>query len=125
MRFLVVFMALGLGLGAGCAGRKSQPAFTAAPAKARAASPAPTADKITVTPSEVRTGKIVKYNPSGRFVVINFPVVQVPPVDLVMEVYRQGLKVGQVRITGPQLDDNIVADVIAGEVAIGDLVRDQ
>jgi hypothetical protein len=35
------------------------------------------------------------------------------------------LKVGQVRITGPQLDDNIVADVITGELALGDLVRDQ
>jgi hypothetical protein len=118
-------MALAFALTTGCAARKSQPPFADPAAQTQPAGAGSQAQKITLTPSEIRTGKIVKYNPSGRFVVINFPVVQVPPVDHVMEVYRQGLKVGQVRITGPQLDDNIVADVITGELALGDLVRDQ
>jgi hypothetical protein len=42
-----------------------------------------------------------------------------------MNVYRRGLKVGEVKVTGPQRDDNIVADITAGEAAVGDEVRDR
>jgi hypothetical protein len=33
--------------------------------------------------------------------------------------------VGEVRITGPQNDDNIVGDILAGEAALGDSIRDR
>jgi hypothetical protein len=34
------------------------------------------------------------------------------------------LKVGEVRVSGPQRDDNIVADLVTGTAAAGDEVRE-
>jgi hypothetical protein len=62
---------------------------------------------------------------SGRFAVLNFPIGRMALIDQRAEVYRQGLKVGELRISGPQLDDNIVADILTGEVQPGDQVRVQ
>jgi hypothetical protein len=39
--------------------------------------------------------------------------------------YRRGLKVAEVRIAGPQYDDNIVADVLEGEAELGDEARNR
>ena len=71
------------------------------------------------------TGKVISYNAIGRFVVVNFPVNRVPAVGQTMFVYREGLKVGEIKITGPQRDDNIVADLVNGEVRKSDDVRDK
>jgi hypothetical protein len=57
--------------------------------------------------------------------VITFPIGQMPAVDQRLNIYRHGLKVGEVRITGPQNDDNIVGDILAGEAALGDSIRDR
>jgi hypothetical protein len=71
------------------------------------------------------TGKVISYNAIGRFVVVNFPVTRVPAVGHTMFAYREGLKVGEIKITGPQQDDNIVADLVNGEVRKGDEVREK
>jgi len=60
-----------------------------------------------------------------RFVVLNFPVGRLPVIDQRLNVYRGGLKVGEVKVTGPQYDDNVVADLVAGDSEIGDQVRDK
>ena len=39
--------------------------------------------------------------------------------------YRRGLKAGEIKITGPQLEDNVVADIVAGDAEAGDEVRDR
>ncbi len=80
-------------------------------------------EKLIVTPEPGLTGKVAKVNPDGRFVVLNFPLGHLPPADQHLSIYRQGLKVGEVKITGPQLEDNIVADLIAGEARVGDEAR--
>jgi hypothetical protein len=67
----------------------------------------------------------VRVNPQARFVVINFPLGMMPAVDYRLNVYRQGVKVGETKITGPQLEDNIVADLVIGEANVGDEVRDR
>ena len=51
----------------------------------------------------------------GRFVVLDFPVGKMPALDQTLFVFRQGLKVGEVKITGPERDHNTVADLISGE----------
>jgi len=43
----------------------------------------------------------------------------------VMFVYRQGLKVGEVKIVGPERDHMTIGDLIAGEARKGDDVRDK
>jgi hypothetical protein len=77
-----------------------------------------------VTPGDSLTGKVVAYNAAGRFVVLNFPSSQMPQVDQTLFLYRAGLKVAEIKITGPQNDDNTVADVVTGEAQAGDEVRD-
>ena len=78
-----------------------------------------------VTPNYSLAAKVVSVNTVGRFVVLNFPLSQMPKMDQTLFLYRAGLKVGQVRITGPQQNSNIVADLVSGEAQAGDNVRDQ
>ncbi len=78
-----------------------------------------------VTPNDSLTARVVSVNTVGRFVVLNFPLSQMPKMDQTLFLYRGGLKVGEVRITGPQQSSNIVADLVSGEAQAGDTVRDQ
>jgi len=79
---------------------------------------------VTVTPGRATTGRIAAVNPAGRFVVLTFPLGTMPPVEKRLNVYRSGLKVGELKVTGPQLDINIDADIVAGECQVGDEVRE-
>jgi hypothetical protein len=78
-----------------------------------------------VTPDNSLTAQVVSYNPAGRFVVLGFPVGQMPKLEQTLFLYRNGMKVGQVSVTGPQRDNNIVADLVTGEAQVGDEVRDK
>jgi hypothetical protein len=88
---------------------------------ATVAAPAPTI----VTPDNSLAGKVVSYNDAGRFVVLNFPAGRMPKMDQHLFLYRAGLKVAEVGVTGPQSDDNTVADLISGDAQTGDDARDQ
>jgi hypothetical protein len=70
-------------------------------------------------------GKVVFFAPGSRYVVIAFPIGHLPAMDQRMYVYRGGVKVGEVKITGPQVDDKVAADISSGEAAKGDAVREQ
>ena len=85
----------------------------------------PKGSTLIVTPDMSFTAKVVRYNSTGRFVVLSFPVGQMPAVGQGLFLYRGGLKTGAVKITGPQNDNNIVADVVDGDAQVGDEVRDQ
>jgi hypothetical protein len=78
-----------------------------------------------VTPDNSLAAKVASYNSVGRFVVLSFSVGQMPKMDQTLFLYRAGLKVGEIKITGPQRDNNIVADLVSGEATVGDEVRDQ
>jgi len=95
----------------------------AKPAKTTASKPE-TAPTI-VTPDNSLTARVVSYNPAGRFVVLSFPVGQMPKPDQNLFLYREGMKVGEIKITGPQRENNIVADLVTGEAQVGDEVRDR
>jgi hypothetical protein len=80
--------------------------------------------KLIVSPSHEFYGTVAAVDPHGRFVVLNFPLGQMPAVDTVLPVFRHGVNVGQVKITGPQRDDNTAADVISGDLQVDDDARD-
>ena len=105
-------------LAAGCLHHR--PARPASPATPAAVAPQPI-----VTPDNSLTARVVSYNASGRFVVLSFPVGQMPKLEQGLFLYRDGMKVGEVKITGPQRENNIVADLVTGEAQVGDEVRDQ
>jgi len=102
-------------LAAGCASHKAKTARTAS---------ASTSQPV-VKPVALLTARVADYNPDGRFVVLSFPVGQMPSLDQTLFLYRAGLKVGEIKVTGPQRDNNIVADLVNGEAQVGDEVRDQ
>jgi zona occludens toxin (predicted ATPase) len=102
------------------------PTFTpaTAPVSAPVTTPTPAPAPI-VTPDYSLAAKVVSVNTIGRFVVLSFPASQMPKMDQTLFIYRDGLKVAEVRVTGPQQDNNTVADITSGEAQVGDTVRDQ
>lgn len=86
---------------------------------------AATSSAAIVTPDFSLTAKVISVNTIGRFVVLNFPDGQMPQMQQTLFIYRAGLKVAEVKITGPQQDNNTVADLTSGNAQIGDVVRDQ
>jgi hypothetical protein len=80
---------------------------------------------LIVIPENSLSGKVLRVNTEGRFVVLNFPIGKLPYIGQRLNVYRRNLKVGEVKVTGPQREDNIVADISTGEAGIGDDVRDR
>ena len=99
----------------GCASKK--------PATAKIlVAPAP---QMIVTPDDSLAAKVVRYNSAGRFVVLSFPVGQMPKMDQTLFLYRSGLKVAEIKINGWQQDNLVVADVTSGEAQTGDEVRDR
>ena len=77
-----------------------------------------------VAQAAVVTGKVVHVNPSGRFVVVTFPLGYLPRPEKRLAVYRNGLKVGELKVSKEQIIPNAVADIMAGEAQVGDEVRD-
>ena len=111
---LLFCLLLGGAVATGCASKKH---------KASAAKPAATASQTIVTPDVSIAAKVVSVNAVGQFVVLDFPNGNLPKLQQTLSLYRAGLKVGEVKITGPQEDNDIVADIISGEAKAGDTVR--
>ena len=115
-------------LSTGCFCHHRRPMPVAAPTAATAspaANPSANAPRPILMPDTSLSGRVVSYNDVGRFAVLNFPVGHVPAVGQNLFLYRNGLKVAEIKVTGPQRDENIVADIISGDAQAGDEVRDQ
>jgi len=76
-----------------------------------------------VTPDLRPIGRVALVNNEARFVVINFPPGAVPQPGQPLNVNHNGLKIGEVKITGPQRDNSTVADLITGQAYVGDEVK--
>ena len=113
---LLFLLFLGAVVGLGCAAQKHQ--MVSNP-------PAKGVPSAIVTPEVSVAAKVLSVNAVGHFVVIGFPDGNLPKLQQTLSLYRAGLKVGEVKITGPQSVNNIVADIISGEAKMGDTVRDQ
>ncbi len=99
------------------AGRAASPPVNSAPL-----SPGTNVGAI-VTLGGPRKGKVASVNADGRFVVLSFPIGSLPAIGTRLNIYRAGMKVGEVTVAKPQLDYNTVADITAGECQLGDEVR--
>ena len=117
-------------------GKKSaQTPKTAAPTAAAAppgptfapvpGAPPATNQKLIVTPDSTLAGKVARVETGARFVVLSFPVGHLPVMEQRLNLYRNGLKAGEIKVTGPQLDENVVADIVAGDAQVGDEARDR
>ena len=77
----------------------------------------------TLTPIVEPIGKVVVVRPELRFVVVDFFLSESPKIEQRLGVYRGGRKVGEVKISGPERDKQIAADIVEGEAKVGDEVR--
>jgi hypothetical protein len=117
-------------LAVGCAQNKAaqttKPVKPAATVRKTTVKPATAvAPQPIITPDHSLAARVVSYNAIGRFVVLSFPPGQLANLEQSFFLYRDGMKIGEVKITGPQRDNNIVADLVTGEAQVGDEVRDQ
>lgn len=131
MKTLLISLVLVSLVCVGCASWKSHRAKPAAsqPQTSVTVPASPESTTVTTTtivkPDTGLTGKVKVFNEVGRFVVLNFPIGHMPAIDQQLFVYRNGLKIGELKVTGPQNDDNIVADLVNGEAQPGDEIRDK
>jgi hypothetical protein len=113
----------------GCVSSKQRNMQTSSAANSVPTSAAPTTDasalKLAGAPEPALVGKVVMVSSKSRFAVLTFPVGQIPAADQRLQVYRDGLRVGEVKVGGRQRDDAIVADILAGDCQIGDEVWDR
>jgi hypothetical protein len=77
---------------------------------------------LSVTLQTGLEGKVSNVDPVGRYVILDFPTGSLPTLQQNLNVYHHGLKTAEIRVTGPQLDDTIVADIVSGQVSVGDRV---
>ena len=129
MRSLVSVLLLCAVALCGCAGRKG-PAAQAGASPRTGSGPvwAPltsTNAAPTVAPDLASAGKVVLVNAAARHVVLNFPLGRMPAPDQRLSLYRRGVKVGEVKTSTWQREDNIIADLVAGEAEVGDETRGQ
>jgi len=82
-----------------------------------------TPPKLIITPDMSLAAKVISVNTVGRFVILSFPAEKMPRLQQTLFIYRAGLKVAEVKVTGPQQDNNTVADLVSGEAMVGDTVR--
>jgi hypothetical protein len=57
--------------------------------------------------------------------VLSFPLGALPAAERQLSVYRAGLKVGELKVTRWQMDNLVVADILAGECREGDEAREE
>ena len=93
--------------------------------KQKTSTSVPKGSPLIVTPDASLAAKVVSYNSTGRFVVLSFSVGQMPGMGQSLFLYHDGLKAGEVKISGPRRDNNIVADLVNGDAQAGDEVRDR
>ena len=118
MKTFPAFFALVLALAASGCSMFHHKTETTAPVTAAKTAPI-------VTPDFSLAAKVVSVNTVGRFVVMSFPASLMPKLEQSLFLYRSGLKVGEVRVTGPQQENNIVADIVSGDAQVGDTVSDK
>lgn len=125
MRSVLITLLLAL-VWTGCAHSKTvKPAPPAPPPKVKAVPiKATPPQKPTVTATNALAGKVVLVNATLRFVVVDFSVGRKPAPGQRLGVYRKEQKIGEVKISSQSRDVNFAADLVTGEVRVGDEVRE-
>ncbi|HUR44270.1 MAG TPA: hypothetical protein VMZ27_00245 [Candidatus Saccharimonadales bacterium] len=76
-----------------------------------------------ITPSNDSVGRVISVNQQAKYAVLGYPLGNLPALNSRVYSYRNGLKVGELRVSGPQRENNTVADLLTGECQPGDEVK--
>jgi len=82
-------------------------------------------NKTSITSINLPAGKIVLVNADLRYVVVDFGPNRRPRPEQKLNIYREGQKVGEITVSAQARDQNFAADIVAGEIRVGDDVREQ
>lgn len=85
------------------------------------AKPAPSS--AIVTPAEGLIGRVSLVNLSARYAIVSYSIGRLPATGQTLNVYRKGLKVGELKVNGPQMDNLATADLVTGDCRTGDEAR--
>lgn len=69
------------------------------------------------------SGRVHSINAGLRFVVIDYTLGGMPPLQSLLSVFRSNEKVGEIRLTGPERNGFVAADILQGFLQIDDEVR--
>lgn len=94
------------------------------PEEQRGAANAPV-EKTTLTVIQSPGGVVASVNRALRFVVLDYSIHPLPALDQRLNLYREGRKVGELKVTGPAQGSTIAADVMSGDAATGDEAREE
>ena len=95
---------------AGCAGTGDQPT----PGAGRPGA-------AVIKPDTRLRGTIKTVNTQGQYVIVDFGLGTIPPLNTELNVYQNEAVVGVVQLTGPSRGAIVAGDLISGEAAVGDL----
>jgi len=118
----ILFFALLLSASA-CKGPEKSPATSGKPNRTVTATTNQPPNKPAVRPVNVVIGRVVGVRDPLRFVIVDFTNSRMPQLDQQLNVYRLDQKVAELKVSGPYLGSTVAADITAGEVLEGDLVR--
>jgi hypothetical protein len=76
-----------------------------------------------ITPGDGLTGRVSLVNKTGHYAIVNFPLGRLPASGQLISIYRNGLKVGEAKVNGPQMDNLVTADLVTGDCRVGDEAR--
>ena len=78
---------------------------------------------VVMTPAASPVGRVVSVNAQAKFAVISFPIGQLPANETKFSVFHGGVKVGEIKISGPAQDTFTIGDLTMGTAQDGDEVR--
>lgn len=76
-----------------------------------------------IEPVSAFSGRVVLVNAPLKYIVVEGTLGRVPAADQMLNVYREGQKVGVVVVSSQSRGANFAADLTQGEVRVGDTVR--
>ncbi len=124
MRTFEIFICAILIVLCGCKTETSKSPKTAVSKKVQKTTPSDKKPRITSNQLQtVLSGRIKSVNEKAGFVIVSFPLGKMPLIGQKLWIYRDGNRVGVIKITGPQMDFNVAADIIEGEAKVDDEVR--
>lgn len=65
-------------------------------------------------------GRVDSVNARAAYIILSFPIGSIPAIDTRLNVYRNHIKVAEVKVTPPQQGNLTAADILAGECQPGD-----
>jgi hypothetical protein len=122
--FIIVWLAVGLVSGCSTASPRGS-APSARSVRGSAASSEVTPPETGGRLDDRVEGRVTLFNPLLRYVVMDFPLRGMPALEQRLGVYRDGQRVGEVKISGPVRDTTVAGDVMVGEARVGDEVREE